>query len=123
MSLNFYQGTIKTHTTLQVSQSLFDLVVKEISARNEILTQSLLKTNRSARNDVSGYLTYFEPGSPEGQTGQLGIRTFYTVNSAGRVTLLPGTTFLLINGAIIFYKCFIFLRIFGQTLTAGRPLF
>ena len=32
-----------THTTLQVSQSLFDVVVTEISARNEIPIQSLLK--------------------------------------------------------------------------------
>ena len=45
-----------THTTLQASQSLFDLVVTEISARNEILIQSLLKTR--FRNDVSGDLIY-----------------------------------------------------------------
>ena len=43
MSLQLYQGTTTTCTTLQVSQSLFDLVVTEISARNEILIQSLLK--------------------------------------------------------------------------------
>ena len=58
MSLNFYQGTTTTHTTLQVSQNLFDLEVTEISARNENAIQSLF------RNDLSGYLTYFEPGSP-----------------------------------------------------------
>ena len=43
MSLNFYQGTTMTHTTLQVSQSLFDSVVTGISAINEILIQSVLK--------------------------------------------------------------------------------
>ena len=37
-----------THTTLQVSQSLFDLLVAEISARNEIPIESLLKI-RSVR--------------------------------------------------------------------------
>ena len=43
MPSNYDQGTTTTHTTLQVSQSLFDLVVTEISARNEIPIQSLLK--------------------------------------------------------------------------------
>ena len=32
-----------THTTLQVSQSLFDSAVTEISSRNEIAIQSLSK--------------------------------------------------------------------------------
>ena len=62
MSSNFYQGTTTIHTTLQVSQSLLDLVVAQISARNEISIQSLLKIR--SRNDVSGYLTYFEAGPP-----------------------------------------------------------
>ena len=53
MSLNFFQGTAKTHTTLQVSQSLFDSAVVEISARNEISIESLLKI--IFRNGVSGY--------------------------------------------------------------------
>ena len=61
MSLHFYQGTTTTHTTLQVSQSLFDSAVTEISGRNEIPIQSLLKN--LFRNDVSGYLIYFEPVS------------------------------------------------------------
>ena len=56
MSSHFYQGTTTTHTTLQASQSLFDLVVTEISARNEISIQSLLEIR--FRNDVSGYLIY-----------------------------------------------------------------
>ena len=56
MSSNYDQGTTTTHTTLQISQSLFDLVVTEISARNEIPIQSLLKIR--FRNDVSGYLIY-----------------------------------------------------------------
>ena len=45
MPSDYDQGTTRTHTTLQVSQSLFDLVVTvtEISARNEIPIQSLLK--------------------------------------------------------------------------------
>ena len=51
-----------THTTLQVSQSLFDSTVTEISAGNEISIQSLLKV--LFRNNVSGYLIHFEPGSP-----------------------------------------------------------
>ena len=55
-SSNYDQGTTTTHTTLQVSQSLFDLVVTEISARNEIPIQSLLKI--PFRNDVSGHLIY-----------------------------------------------------------------
>ena len=50
MPSNYDQGTTTTHTTLQVSQSLFDLVVTEISARNEIPIQSLLR--------ISGYLIY-----------------------------------------------------------------
>ena len=56
MSSNFYRGTTATHATLQASQSLFDLVVTEMSARNEISIQSLLKIR--FRNDVSGYLIY-----------------------------------------------------------------
>ena len=43
MPSNYDRGTTTTHTTLQVSQSLFDLAVTEISARNEIPIQSLLK--------------------------------------------------------------------------------
>ena len=43
MSSNFYQGTATTQTTLQASQSLFDFVVTEISARNEMSFQSLFK--------------------------------------------------------------------------------
>ena len=43
MPSNYDQETTTTLTTLQVSQSLFDLVVTEISARNEIPIQSLLK--------------------------------------------------------------------------------
>ena len=43
MPSNYDQGTTTTHTTLQVSQSLFDLVVTEVSTRNEIPIQSLLK--------------------------------------------------------------------------------
>ena len=38
-SSNLYQRTLTTHTTLQVSQSLLDLVVTEISAR--VTIQSL----------------------------------------------------------------------------------
>ena len=53
MSLDFYQGTTMTHTTLQVSQSLFDSAATEISARNKIPIQSLLKN--LFRNDVTGY--------------------------------------------------------------------
>ena len=53
---DYDQGTTTTHTTLQVSQRLFDLVITEISARNEILIQSLLKIRFC--NDVSGYLIY-----------------------------------------------------------------
>ena len=56
MSSNFYQGTTTTHTTLQASQSSFDLVATEISARNEISIQSLLKIRFG--NDVSGCLIY-----------------------------------------------------------------
>ena len=58
MPSNYNQGTTTTHATLQVSQSLVDLVVTEISARNEIPIQSLLKIR--FRNDVhvSGYLIY-----------------------------------------------------------------
>ena len=48
-----------THTTLQVSQSLFDLVVTEISARNETPIQSLLKIWYQAT-----WFTHFEPGPP-----------------------------------------------------------
>ena len=62
MSLNFCQGTTTTHTTLQVSQSLSDLVVTEILASNEIHIKSTLKNIFC--NDVSGYLTCFEPGPP-----------------------------------------------------------
>ena len=62
MSLNFYQGATTTQTTLQVSQSLFDSAVAEISARNKIPIESLLKI--LFRNDVSGYWTQYEPGSP-----------------------------------------------------------
>ena len=54
-SSNFYQGTA-THATLWVSQSLFDLVVTEISARNKIPIHSLLKIQFC--NDVSGHLIY-----------------------------------------------------------------
>ena len=43
MPSNYDQGTTTTHTTLHVSQSLFELVVPEISARNEIPIQSILK--------------------------------------------------------------------------------
>ena len=50
MSSNFYLETTTTHTTLQA----FDLVVTEISARNEISIRSLLKIR--FRNDVSGRL-------------------------------------------------------------------
>ena len=53
MPLHFNQGTTTTHTTLQVKQSLFDSTVTEISTRNEIPIQSLLKI--IFRNDVSGY--------------------------------------------------------------------
>ena len=42
------------------------------------------------------------------------IRTLYKVDSAGRVTLLPGTTFLHINGAMICINVSIFLRIFQK---------
>ena len=62
MSLDFYKGTARTHTTLQVSQSLFDSAVTEISAKNEIPIQSLFKI--LFRNDISGYETHFEHGSP-----------------------------------------------------------
>ena len=62
MSLNFYRGTTTTHTTLQVSQRIIDSAVTEISARNEIPIQSLLKI--LFRNDVSGYYTHFESGIP-----------------------------------------------------------
>ena len=48
MSFNFYQRTTTTHTTLQVSQSFFDLVVTEISARVEITIQSLAATGYRA---------------------------------------------------------------------------
>ena len=41
MYLNLYNGTITTHATLQVSQSLFGLVVREISARVDITIQSV----------------------------------------------------------------------------------
>ena len=58
MSSNFYQGTTTTHTTLQASQSLFDLVVTEISDRNEISIQSLLKIQVCNDVHVSGYLIY-----------------------------------------------------------------
>ena len=62
MSLNFCQGTTTTRTTLQVSQSLSNLVVTEILASNEIHIKSTLKIIFC--NDVSGYLTCFEPGPP-----------------------------------------------------------
>ena len=48
MPSNYDQRTTTTHTTLQVSQSLFDLVVTEISTRNKIPIQSLLKIGYQA---------------------------------------------------------------------------
>ena len=53
MALSFCQGTTTTHVTHQLSQSLFDSEITEISARNETPIQSLLKI--PIRNDVSGY--------------------------------------------------------------------
>ena len=53
---HLYQGATTTHTTLQLSQSLFDLVVTEISARTKFPCKVSLK-NRF-RIDVSGYLIY-----------------------------------------------------------------
>ena len=50
------EGTTTTHTTLQTSQSLFVLIVTEISVRNKIPIQSLLKIR--FRNNLSGYLIY-----------------------------------------------------------------
>ena len=51
-------------TTLLVSQSLFDSEVTGITARNKFPIQSFLKIPFRFRNDVSGYYTHFEPGSP-----------------------------------------------------------
>ena len=45
------------HTTLRVSQNLFNLIVIEISARVKIPIQSL-------KNYILSRRTYFEPGSP-----------------------------------------------------------
>ena len=59
MSSNYDQRTTTTHTTLHVSQRFFDLVVTEISAKNEIPIQSL--SNIRFRSD--GF-THFEPGPP-----------------------------------------------------------
>ena len=49
LTLNFNQRTTTTHTTLQVRQSLFNSTVTEISTRNEIPLQNLLKDSLSQR--------------------------------------------------------------------------
>ena len=47
----FFQGTTMTHTSLQVRQNIFDLVVTEISARVKITIQSLAAAgNRAYRS-------------------------------------------------------------------------
>ena len=60
MSLNFYQGTT-TRRTLQVSQSLFDLAVAEVTVRNKFPIQNLLKKYHATRLSLSlGLLCTFD---------------------------------------------------------------